>query len=300
MIFFVCSTLIIVLCLIYVAFPHISQNGIDDSTLEIQSLTLSDPTPESFHLEQTSIVGNDNNYHPRLDAFNVSLSVDGPEIKPYAYVELPAIHATTKATSYVNQTVKITDLDAFMSYNNITLNNEEVKVAIRGRTALHEMKFPTTTVNYNKIVTLKGLNNFHGFNVTSFEIKLAAEPDGTNMIGTVSIPNLSVMTLTFGNVTFNNYVQGDFIGTSLLNDLVLRPGNNTIPMRSIVNQTLVIEKIVSDFKDGLLPIDIVGNSSVYNGKHLPYFEKALQSSEQHITLNVGEKLAALGLKIPPT
>lgn len=139
--------------------------------------------------------------------------MDGPEIKPYAYVELPAIHATTKATSYVNQTVKITDLDAFMSYNNITLNNEEVKVAIRGRTALHEMKFPTTTVNYNKIVTLKGtffpmqivtptdrtlgLNNFHGFNVTSFEIKLEAEPDGTNMIGTVSIPNPSVMTLTF-------------------------------------------------------------------------------------------------------
>lgn len=105
--------------------------------------------------------------------------------------------------------------------------------------------------------------------------------------------------MTFqGNVTFNNYVQGEFIGTSLLNDLVLRPGNNTIPMRSIVNQTLVIEKIVSDFKDGLLPIDIVGNSSVYNGKHLPYFEKALQSSAQHITLNVGEKLAALGLKIP--
>lgn len=195
------------------AFPRISQNGIDDSTLEIQSLTLSDPTPESFHLEQTAIVGNDNNYHPRLDAFNVSLSVDGPEIKPYAYVELPAIHATTKATSYVNQTVKITDLDAFMNYNNITLNNEEVKVAIRGRAALHEMKFPATTVNYNKIVTLKGpifpmqiatptdrilgLNNFHGFNVTSFEIKLQAEQDGTNMIGTVSIPNLSVMTLTF-------------------------------------------------------------------------------------------------------
>lgn len=199
---------------IYVAFPRISQNGIDDSTLEIQSLTLSDPTPESFNLEQTAIVGNDNTYHPRLDAFNVSLSVDGPELKPYAYVELPAIHATTKATSYFNQTVKITDLDAFMNYNTITLNNEEVKVAIRGRTALHEMRFPTTTVNYNKVVTLKGnlllgkwkflltecslgLNGFNGFNVTSFEIKLEAEPDGTNMIGTVYIPNPSVMTLSF-------------------------------------------------------------------------------------------------------
>lgn len=199
---------------IYVAFPRISQNGIDDSTLEIQSLTLSDPTPESFHLEQTAIVGNDNAYHPRLDAFNVSLSVDGPEPRPYAYVELPALHATRKATAYFNQTVQITDLDAFMNYNSITLNDEEVKVAVRGRTALHEMRFPTTTVNYNKVVSLKGnllscewnflltecppgLNGFHGFNVTSFEIKLEAEPDGTNMIGTVYIPNPSVMTLSF-------------------------------------------------------------------------------------------------------
>lgn len=138
------------------AFPRISQDGIDDSTLEMQSLTVSDPTPESFHLEQTAIVGNDNHYHPRLDAFNVSLSLDGPDDKPYAYIELPAIHATTKATSYVNQTVKITDPDAFMNYNSVTLNNEEVKVAVRGRTPLHEMSFPTTTVDYNKVVTLKG------------------------------------------------------------------------------------------------------------------------------------------------
>lgn len=42
-----------------------------------------------------------------------------------------------------------------------------------------------------------GLNNFNGFNVTSFEIKLEAESDGTNMIGTVYIPNPSVMTISF-------------------------------------------------------------------------------------------------------
>lgn len=69
-------------------------------------------------------------------------------------------------------------------------------------------------------------------------------------------------------------------------------------MRSIINQTLVIEKIVSDYKDGLLPIDIVGNSSVYNGLHLPYFEQALAANTQHITLDVGAKLKAIGLTIP--
>ena len=194
------------------AFPRISQNGIDDSTLEIQSLIISEPTPESFHLEQTAIVGNHNTYHPRLDAFNASLSVDGPEVKPYAYIELPAIHAMTKATSYVNQTVKITDMDAFMNYNNLALSNEVVDIAVRGKTALHEMRFPTTTVNYRKVVSLKGrsfsmrkkyhltecpgLNKLNGFDVPSFEIKLQPEADGTNMMGTIYIPNPTVMTIT--------------------------------------------------------------------------------------------------------
>lgn len=114
------------------------------------------------------------------------------------------------------------------------------------------------------------------------------------MIGMIYIPNPTVMTITMGNVTFNNYVDDEFIGTSSLSDLILKPGNNTLPMRSTVNQTLVIEKVTGTYKDGMLPIDIVGNSSVYNGQHLEYFEKALQSNRQHIVLNVGAALAALG------
>lgn len=144
------------------------------------------------------------------------------------------------------------------------------------------------------LISLAGFNGLPGFNVTFFSIKLTPEPDGANMIGTVYIPNPTVLTLTMGNVTFNNYVDNEFIGTSSLSDLVLTPGNNTVPMRSIVNQTLVIERVTGTYKDGLLPIDIVCNSSVYNGQHLEYFEKALQSNRQHIVLNVGAALAALG------
>lgn len=45
----------------------------------------------------------------------------------------------------------------------------------------------------------------------------------------------------------------------------------------------------------MLPVDIVGNTSVYNGQHLTYFEKALSSVTQHITLNVGAALKAAGI-----
>jgi len=66
-------------------------------------------------------------------------------------------------------------------------------------------------------------------------------------------------------------------------------------MRSIINQTLVLTQLLHTFKDGMLPIDIVGNSSVYAGQHLTYFEKALGSVTQHITLDVGSALKKVGL-----
>ena len=120
----------------------------------MQSLILSNPTPDSFHLVQTSVIGNGSPYHPDLDAFNASLSLDGRA--PYAYIEVPAVHAKPQATTVVDQDVTITDLDAFIDYNINVLQNEEVKLDVKGRTALHEMSFPTTHVDYEKTATMKG------------------------------------------------------------------------------------------------------------------------------------------------
>jgi hypothetical protein len=150
---------------------------------------------------------------------------------------------------------------------------------------------------YRLLTVHSGLNALAGFNVTDFSMELTPEADGTNMIGTVLIPNPTVMTISMGNVIFNNFIANTTtsIGTTTLSNLTLSPGNNTVPMRSAVNQTLVLTQLSENFKDGMLPIDIVGNSSVYDGVHLVYFEKALASLTQHIDLNVGAALEKVGL-----
>ncbi|KAL8875591.1 MAG: hypothetical protein Q9198_006072, partial [Flavoplaca austrocitrina] len=140
---------------VYVAFPRIAQNGINDSTLEIESLTLSNPNPNSFHLQQTAKLTNHNRYHPRLDAFNASLSVGGAENKPYAYIELPAVHATETTYTNIDQEVQITDMDAFIDYNTQLLTQESVDLVVKGRTKLHEGRLPATTVDYEKTITMK-------------------------------------------------------------------------------------------------------------------------------------------------
>jgi len=117
---------------------------------------LSDPTPDSFHLKQTAVIGKKSPYHPRLDAFNASLSLAGPTIKPYAYVQIPDIFASETATTVIDQDVKITDIDQLNTYTSTVLSNESVSLAIQGKTGLHEMRFPTTTVDYSKVVAMKG------------------------------------------------------------------------------------------------------------------------------------------------
>lgn len=117
------------------------------------------------------------------------------------------------------------------------------------------------------------------------------------MVGNVSIPNPTVMTLTMGNLTFNNLLPGNpptYLGISHIDNLVLAPGPNVVPMRSTVDQSLVLNAIGTKYTDGMLPVIITGNSSVYEGEHLPYFEKPLQALVQNVTLDVGAAMQALG------
>ena len=139
---------------VYVAFPKIAQDGVNSSTLEIQSLIITNPTDQSFHLHQTNIIRSRSKYHPRLDEFNASLSLEGSD--PYASIKIPPVHATAQSTSTIDQDVHITNLDHFTDYNIALLNSKQVNLAVDGRTGLHEMRFPTTKVDYDKVVSMKG------------------------------------------------------------------------------------------------------------------------------------------------
>jgi len=100
-----------------------------------------------------------------------------------------------------------------------------------------------------------------------------------------------------GQVVQNVYVDGQFIGNNTFPSLTLNPGNNTIGFTGISNQTLVLDLIKKKYTNGILPVTIIGNSSVYNGQHLPYFEAALSSLALEAELNVGAALKAIGIDV---
>jgi len=292
--------LVVVLPIIYVAYPHTAQKGINDSELEIKSQNISDPKVGSFHMTLSSLATSHSSFHPKLDSFNASLFLESsePDIKPFAYMQIPAVKADDETTIDIDQELQIADMDQFIAYNKLVVNSEQYRMAIRGRVKVKQSGLPKTTVNYNKVVTMKGLNRLSGLNITSTKILLDPESDGTNMLGNVTIPNPSVMAVNMGNVTLDLSVAGLAIGSALIPNLQLNPGDNHLQMRTIANQTTVLKLVMGKYTNGILPIDVIGNSSINAaGDHLPYFEQAIRENTLHMNVDVGTALAAIGINI---
>lgn len=115
------------------------------------------------------------------------------------------------------------------------------------------------------------------------------EADGTNAIGTLSIPNPTVMTIALGNVTLALSVNGTSIGTATLPDLVLNPGANTQQMRAEVYQ-LVVAAMVMERENATLPVDIRGNTSTFGGQQIPYYNTMLAATQFRIDLDVADAM----------
>lgn len=107
------------------------------------------------------------------------------------------------------------------------------------------------------------------------------------------------MTLDLGNVTMNLAVDSKPLGTAFLPNLILKPGQNSVPMQAHVEQVAVIGLITSKYKNAILPLEISGNKSVSakTGERLGYYEDAIRSNVVKLDLNVGPALAAVGIKL---
>lgn len=290
--------LVIVLPLIYVGYPRRAQKNVNAAELEVISQEIFDPRPDSFRLRQTNMLYSDSDQHPKLDGFRAALFLERTmsDIEPFAFVPIPPAKVSEETRIEIDADVPIASQEQFAAYTQLVLASEEFRVASRGRVGLKVSGLPKTTVNFNKVATMKGLNRLQGLNITDLEVK-RGEPDGANLIGVVSIPNPSVITLHMGNVTLNLSVDGEPIGTSLLRDFVLKPGTHEYEMRSTTNTGTVLKLLTTKYKTGVLPLEIVGNSSIVNGEHLTYYEAAIRKNVIKLDLNVAPALQEFGLNI---
>lgn len=118
------------------------------------------------------------------------------------------------------------------------------------------------------------------------------------MHGDVIIPNPSVMTLTIGDMIQDLFAGGKAIGNTTMKNVVLRPGDNRIPVTSITDQAAVIPLIGPNhqFADGVLDIEAKSRDVISpKGEVLQYFTEAMKANPVHFKLDIAEPLRKLGL-----
>ncbi|KAJ9612516.1 hypothetical protein H2200_004113 [Cladophialophora chaetospira] len=291
---FAAIVLVIVLPIVYVAYPHKAQGVINNSQLVATSMAILQPAPNAFNLELSDMFLSNSSLKSHLDPFlgAFSLTESSP---PFVKFPVPAIEASNGSQAHIAERVQIANMDEWDKYTKAVLLSEEFDIYLKGKGGLKYGKLPKTTVTYDKQVTVKGLNGLKGFALTDFALITEALKNGTNAHGTVFIPNPTTSTYEMGNLTMNMYVKNTYVGNSTLKDVVIRPGNNTFNMYATTNQTAVVGLLFTTFKCGIFPIDIVASGSTYNGQRLPYYEKALQANNLTVQLNVIKVLEEAGL-----
>jgi hypothetical protein len=153
--------LVVILPIIFVGLPNKAQHEINASTLEVTSQEVTNPQADGIHLKIDTVIRSDSSYHPKIDAFRAGLSLEGQE--PFLYIDIPDAKSEAETRITVEQDVKFANMEAFSNYTKAVLASETFEVHLDGKTNIHLSGLPTVDVNYNKVITMKGISCMNGY-----------------------------------------------------------------------------------------------------------------------------------------
>lgn len=182
-----------------------------------------------------------------------------------------------------DQLVTILNQTEMESWFGGVLRNAQTSLSVKGKTQVHVGALHYD-VNIDKTEMISTLDDLEGFGFGDLELVLPADADGTNVKGSLTLPNWSPLTIGLGNVSLNVLSGPVLVGIVHIQDVVAPPGNTTLDFRGQVfiadivkNIGPIIQSQASAIIDGNLNISASGNASVVNGQHIGYVENVLNN-----------------------
>ncbi|KAJ6064396.1 hypothetical protein N7499_013076 [Penicillium canescens] len=272
--------------------PAIAQRIVDNTTLHVYSAQILSPNADQFTFILHISLDVPRGLRIRTDPLNLSLfNRDVTPMEPYLTVALPGYSLRGKTELSITRNVTdILNMKQFVNTLASAVYNKSFTISAKGSTIGHLGALKTPLI-VDKDIELKGLNKLSGFSIDSARLIIPKEADGTNLVGVVILPNYSVFTFALGKVTLNLQSSDMVIGQATLENVVLKPGNNSVSLRGQLDMDTVIDNLPailstpkSVLMDGELELTASGNSTIYDGKHIAYYEKLLNNL--NITIRV--------------
>jgi len=291
------AIVVLVVCLIiFVGIPHIAQQKIDSATLSIESIVVSKTHSNDFTMAINSTIRTDGSVNANIANFTGDMYLeDLMPHTPFAQIDFPATTSAALSVVNVTQYVDIKNMAAFTTFNAWLLQNTTLRVTVVGSTSVQvsgiNRWYPVT---FSKTIEMPGLQNFAGTKVVESTISLQGDENGDNFKGFVTIPNRSVVTFDIGNVSFNSFLQGEAVGPTYLDNVILVPGaENKFVMHANISQgpvlTTVMKKPFCE-QGGVLPFQLNGWQVVNEGQNLTYYGDALKTANVTLDIPIGYDL----------
>lgn len=292
LIIFIIVAVVVVVVIIFVGVPKIAQKKIDEAELTIDSIVASNTRTDNFTMSVNSTIRIASATSATIDGFEgIMYLEDFQPVTPFARLQFPQTTGDSLQVVNLTQFTPIEDLVAFTRFNTWLLLNDSIRVTVMGDTQVQvsglNRKYKVT---FKKTVELTGLQNFAGTFLPYSQVSTTADKNGDNFHGIVTIPNRSVVTFEIGNASFTSYLEGQEVGTTYMDNMILRPGLNNFTMHANISQGPVLAALTKKpycENDGLLPFQLTGKQVTNNGEHLQYYADALGSANQTVDIPIG-------------
>ncbi|KAL4747227.1 hypothetical protein BDW72DRAFT_206646 [Aspergillus terricola var. indicus] len=266
-----------------VAIPAIAQRIVEDTSLPVYGAHITDPKPDAVTFTLDTGLSVPLGLSVRLEPFTLDLfNRDSDPETTYLAVPVPEYKIKGKTNLTVtSENTPVLDEDEFVKSLTKAVYSKRFTLSALGKTTGH-LGAIKAGITLDKDVELDGLDKLNGFSIDEAALLIPAMDDGSNLRGRATLPNHSVVTFAMGNVTLN-LKSGDIIlGTALLPDVTLLPGNNSVGFTGKADITSALANIgpilsaqTAALKNGQVELSASGNQTVFNGEHISYFERVL-------------------------
>jgi hypothetical protein len=300
-----------------VAIPAIAQLVVNKSDLRIVNAEVMHPTTDTVRMTLEAKVNLKLALGVRLDpvVFYTFVRSAGHE-NAYAGIEIPG--QTIKGNyslGVTDQLTPILNMTSWETFVGQTVFQKETALSLYGVTTGYlgvlknhivldkdvviPSEYFTIVVCLPLLISEIALNKFEGFSIADSTFLLPAEDDGSNLVANLTLPNPSALSFEVGTITLD-LKSGNtdlVIGNATVKNVTLRPGNNTFPLRGVVdigtivsNLTEVVSSQGSAIRRGALSLTAVTRSIVSNGTLIPYYTKVLGSLPLVANVSIGDIL----------
>ncbi|KAF9241465.1 hypothetical protein DTO006G1_6831 [Penicillium roqueforti] len=283
-----------------VAIPAVAQLVVNKSDLRLVNAKVMHPTADTVRMTLEAKVNLKLALGVRLDpvVFYAFVRSAGHE-NAYAGIEIPGQtikgNYSLKVTDQLTPILNMTSWETFVSQ---AVSQKETALSLHGVTVGY-LGVLKNHIILDKDVVMPTLNKFEGFSIANSTFLLPAEDDGTNLVANITLPNPSVLSFEVGTITLD-LKSGNtdlVIGNATVKDVTLRPGNNTFPLRGVIdigamigNLSEVLSSQGPAIRTGALSLTAVTRSIVSNGTLIPYYTKVLGSLPLVANVSIGDVL----------